>query len=359
MVYSAEQLCEQFADLILYSYNLDGQNQDSNSKHGNAPAGQFSGIAASDDYTSQSLIFVGEQSQLRIKAQQPAVIVTSSEIAETLKETSLCVIAVADVRLAQAKIGQRYDDYDASDAEWDAVHASAVVHQSVVLGSNVRIGANSVIGRNVMIAENTIVRANCVIEHDVSIGSDCIINNLVNIGYGSRLGNRVIIRPGAIIGNEGFGFAQDDQRHYHRIPHHGIVEIQDDVQIGSNCNIDRGTYGKTTIARGVKIDALCHIAHNVTVDEDTLFVAQTGVAGSSNIGKRVICSGQTGIIDHRTIADDAILLHRCGVTVDIPSAGMWAGTPPKPFKQYVKDLNLSKRVDRLEKKINANGRVED
>ena len=105
------------------------------------------------------------------------------------------------------------------------------------------------------------------------------------------------------------------------------------------------------MARGVKIDALCHVAHNCFIDEDTLFVAQTGIAGSCTIGKRVIISGQTGVLDHRTVADDAILVHRCGVTEDILTAGMWAGTPAMPFKDYVRELNLSKKVAKLEAKI--------
>ena len=330
-------MCDRFAELVIGKPSLDAE---------------FTQIDSPADFQAQSLVFVSEPAQMfSLDGELPAALVTTEKIAAGLNGSDLCVVAVKDVRLAQALIKQHYADYDASDPEWDALHPSAVIHPSARLGDNVRIGANTVIGKNVQIGTNTQVRANCVIESNAQIGENCIINNLVNIGIGCILHNRIILRPGVIIGNEGFGFGQDDQRHYHRTPHTGIVEIHDDVQIGANCNIDRATYGKTVIARGVKIDALCHVAHNCLVDEDALFVAQTGIAGSCHIGKRVIISGQTGVIDHRTVADDAVLVHRCGVTHDIPTAGMWAGTPAKPIKEYVRDLNLSKKVAKLEKKI--------
>ena len=340
---SAKQLCEQFAELVISSSNTDTW---------------FSSIDGADSFHENSLAFINDASQLACPPEQkPAVVITGKDIADSIDDDSLCLIVVSNVKLAQALIKQYYFDYDASDPEWDALHDSAVIHPSAKLGNNVRIGPNTVIGKNTVVGDNTGIRANCVIEHDVVIGDNCIINNLVNIGYGSLIGNRVIIRPGVIIGNEGFGFGQDDQRRYHRVPHTGIVEIQDDVQIGSNCNIDRGTYGTTLIARGVKIDSLCHIAHNVVVNEDALFVSQTGIAGSCTIGKRVIASGQTGILDHKKVADDAVLLHRCGVIEDIPHGGKWAGKPAKPFREYVRNLSLGKRLDKLKQRVDELDRL--
>jgi len=337
MKYSAKQLCEQFTELVIDSRNTDRE---------------FSRIDGANDFGEQSLVFISEASQIQDGfGVLPAVVVTNKAIADAIDDESVCVIVVANVRLAQALIKQQFAEYNHLDPEWDSVHDSAVVHPSAKLGHGVRIGPNAVVGKNVEIGDNSVIRANSVIEHDVQIGSDCVINSLVNVGYGCVIGNRVIIRPGVIIGSEGFGFAQDELRQYHRIPHTGIVELQDDVQIGSNCNIDRGTYGKTLICRGVKIDSLCQIAHNVTIDQDALIVSQSGVAGSSKVGKRVVISGQAAVSDHVKVADDAVLLHRCGVTQDIESSGMWAGLPAKPFKEYVRNLSLSKRLDRLNKKF--------
>ena len=342
MSYSAQQVCDQISDLVVSCENAERE---------------FSDLSPLESYKESSLIFISDEAQFEnLTEPLPAVIVTTPKIAEQLAQIhsnnrNLSVVAVQNVRLALALVKQRYDDYDASDSEWSAIHSSAVIHKSTQLGTGVRVGPNSVIGKGVKIGNSTVIRANCVIEHDAQIGENCVIHSLVNIGYECRLGNHVIIRPGATIGNEGFGFAQDAEHRYQRIPHTGIVEIQDDVQIGANCNIDRGTYGKTVVSRGVKLDSLCHIAHNVFIDEDTVFASQSGVAGSTHIGKRVIGSGQTGVLDHRVVCDDATLLHRCGVTEDITEKGLWAGTPPKPFKEYVSNLNPYTKLKRLEKRI--------
>lgn len=336
MHHQVQQLCDRFSDLIIGSRNIECE---------------FSSIDCSNDFNQQSLVFVSDQSQLHISTNTPAVIVTCSEVAELIADDGLCVIEVADVRLAQAMIKQHYADYDSGDAEWDALHSSAVIHSSAKLGNNVRIGPNVVIGENVVVGDNSIIRANSVIEHDAIIGQNTIINSLVNIGYGCVLGNDVIISPGVVIGSEGFGFAHDKQGNHHRIPHTGIVEIQDNVQAGSNCNIDRATYGKTIIRNGVKLDAMCHIAHNVEIDEGALLLAQTGIAGSSKIGKRAVLSGQTAVSDHVTIGNDVVMVHRCGAIEDITKPGVWAGTPARPFKEYVRNLGLIKKINKLSQEI--------
>jgi len=352
MVYRVEPLAHDFTALVL-------DISDSNA--------EFERIDSAEDFSANSLVFVSDAKAFMQRASTlktlPAAIAGDSETTQLFKAelldteplahkvTQTCLITVSDVRLAQALIKQALSDYNHSDSYWGERHPSAVVHPSAKLHPSVRVGPNSIIGADVEIGEGSHIRSNCVIEHSVRIGKHCVIHNLVNLGYLTSLGDRVIIRPGAIIGNEGFGFAQDEDRRYHRTPHTGYVEIEDDVQIGSNCNIDRGTYGATRIARGVKIDALCHIAHNVNIEEDALFVAQSGVAGSTKIGKRVIASGQTGILDHKTIADDAVLVHRCAVTKDIPESGMWAGNPPKPFKEYIDDLRTPKKVARLQQDL--------
>ena len=340
MTFTTQDLCDVFADLI-----IDASNKQQS----------CSNIASANQYQTNSLIFISDPSSITtLEESLPSILVINEDIAGSLNIGSekLSIVIVKDVRLAQAKIKSHFADYDASDSEWDTIHSSAIIHSTAKLGTNTRIGPNVVIGADASIGNNTIIRANSVIERGVVIGDDCIIHALVNVNQHCQIGDRVILRPGVIIGNEGFGFAQDDKRHYHRIPHTGIVRIEDDVQIGSNGNIDRATYGETVIKRGVKIDAQCHVAHNVVVDEDTLFVAQCGIAGSTKIGKNVILSGQTGTLDHRTIADNSVLVHRCGVTEDITGPGLWAGTPPKPMKEYVRNLNPVDKMKKLERKLN-------
>ncbi len=347
MVYRVEQLAHDFKDFVLDISD---------------PSAEFDRIDSVEDFSTTSLVFVSDAKAFIQRARAlntlPAAIACDSRSTQLFgaeisgqNRDETCLIRVDDVRLAQALIKQALSDYDHTDSYWGDRHPSAVIHPSAKLHPTVRVGPNSTIGADVEIGEGTHIRSNCVIEHSVRIGKHCVIHNLVNLGYLSSFGDRVIVRPGAIIGNEGFGFAQDMNQRYHRIPQTGYVEIEDDVQIGSNCNIDRGTYGVTRIARGVKIDALCHIAHNVNIDEDALFVAQSGVAGSCKIGKRVIASGQTGILDHKMIVDDAVLVHRCAVTKDIPEPGVWAGNPPKPLKEYVADLRMPKKMIRLQQSL--------
>jgi len=338
MQYSVEQVISHLGELVLSVSDADAT---------------FSSIDSDRDYAQDSLIFMSEEPQKNGDEQTiaPAVIVTSANIAKQLSTSSSCIISVSNVRLALAFCKQKFADYDAADSEWGDIHPTALIHPTATLGNGVRVGPNSVIGKGAQIGDNVRIRTNCVIEHGAVIGRDTTLHHGACVGYDCVVGERVILRPGVVVGNEGFGFAQDEHRRYHRIPHTGVVRIDDDVQIGTHSNIDRGTFGVTHISRGVKMDSLCHIAHNVSVGEDVLFVSQCGIAGSTVIGDRAILSGQTGVLDHKTISPDAVLVHRCGVTTDIPEPGMWAGTPPKPFKEYVKEISLAKKVAKLEKKI--------
>ena len=151
------------------------------------------------------------------------------------------------------------------------------------------------------------------------------------------------------------GFRFSTNKHYERIPHTGNVVIEDDVFVASNCCIDRGTYGSTLIKRGVKVDNLCHIAHNVEIGEDCLIIGQTGLAGSCKIGDRAILSGQSGVLDHKKVPAETILVHRGGVIEDIPSGGMWGGIPAKPMREHTRRFKLDdyvlKRFAKLEEKI--------
>ncbi len=335
MTFLVKELIERFGELIESTRNDENV--------------EFMTIDSVCQSNSGSLVFVGDKAQVPSKA--PAVMVTTNDLAGQLTELNCCVIAVKNVRLAQAKIKQAYQDYDSSDPEWQQIHGSAVIHNSASLGDGVRVGPNAVIGANVQIGAGSQIRANAVIEHDAVLGQDCIISPFVNIGYGCRLGNRVNLHTGVVIGNEGFGFAQDSDRDYHRIPHTGIVEIGNDVQIGANSNIDRGTYNSTVIGDGVKLDSLCHVAHNVHIDQGTLFASQACIAGSTYIGKRVTASGQVGVLDHLSIADNTVLVHRSGVTENIAEPGMYGGVPAKPFKEYVRMIGASKRIDKLNLQI--------
>ena len=287
---------------------------------------------------------------------KPGAVIVSEQLKSQFVGHNL--IVSSNVRLSHALVRATFFDYDVRASEWGAQHPSAIIDSSVRVPAGAVIGPGVVVGANASLGENIVLRANTVIEHDTVIGDDTVIHAGVFIGYGCRIGNRVILKPGCVIGAEGFGFVQDDDKKSHRIPQRGIVIIEDDVVVGANCTIDRATYSETRISAGCKLDALCHIGHNVFLDEDCIIVAQSGIAGSTRFGKRVIATGQTGTLDHKTVADDVILVHRCGVTEDIDEAGTYAATPPQPFNEYRRNIatfrklyELRQRLQKLEKRL--------
>ncbi len=210
------------------------------------------------------------------------------------------------------------------------IHPSAVVAESASLGENVRIGANAVIGERVKIGDNTVIMPGVVIGDDVEIGSDVLIYPNVTIYHGCKIGNRVIIHSGTVIGSDGFGFVPRPDGSYEKIPQVGIVVIEDDVEIGSNCSIDRATLGETRIKRGAKLDNLIQIAHNVVIGENTVIAAQTGIAGSTKVGKNCVFAGQVGIVGHIEIADRTTIAAQSGVSKSITEPGkVYFGYPAR------------------------------
>jgi UDP-3-O-[3-hydroxymyristoyl] glucosamine N-acyltransferase len=161
-----------------------------------------------------------------------------------------------------------------------------------------------------------------------------------------------VIHAGAVLGADGFGFAPDEQGHYHKIPQIGNVKLEDDVEVGANTTIDCATMGSTLIHRGVKIDNLIQIAHNVEIGEDTALAAQTGVAGSTKIGKRCVLAGQVGVAGHLNIADGSIFGAQTGVSSHIKEAGqIWQGYPAMPVATFRRLSVIQKQLPDLQRKI--------
>lgn len=327
-------------------------------KHG--PDRDVSGIAPIESCGPGDLVFIGKAKFLEgaLERQPAAAVIDPATFAGLAEPPPFALLVAPNVNLAHALIKQAYMDRDLRNTEWGRVHPSAVVHESVQVPADAVIGPLAVIGRNVRLGKNVVVMANAVIEHDAQLGDNVVVHPGAVVGYGCIIGDNCILKSGCIIGGEGFGFAQDQGRHHHRIPQTGIVRIGKNCVIGGNNTIDRATYGETVIGDGCIFDTLVHVAHNVEVGEDCIFVSMVGVAGSTRIGKRVILSGQCGVLDHLTIADDVVLLHRPAVTQSVEKAGVYAGQPLIPVTDYMKNMALLKKladmkrtVDRLEKKV--------
>ncbi|PYL07987.1 MAG: UDP-3-O-(3-hydroxymyristoyl)glucosamine N-acyltransferase [Verrucomicrobia bacterium] len=236
------------------------------------------------------------------------------------------------------------------------VHASAVVDPSVDLGERVSIQPYAVIEAGARIGDDTIIGAGSYIGHETVIGSACLIYPRVTIRERSRIGSRVIIHSGVVIGADGFGFEMVDGRH-EKIPQLGIVQIDDDVEIGANTTVDRARFGRTWIQQGVKIDNLVQIAHNVVIGKNSVIAAQTGISGSTRVGERVMMGGQVGIVGHIEIGDNTAIGAQSGISKNI-SGGTWWASPAVPLAEAKRQIawihrlgKLFARVKEIEKKL--------
>jgi UDP-3-O-[3-hydroxymyristoyl] glucosamine N-acyltransferase len=236
------------------------------------------------------------------------------------------------------------------------IHSSAVVDPSARLGERVSIQPHAVVEAGVTIGDDTIVGAGSYIGHETTIGSGCLIYPRVTVRERSRIGSRVIIHSGAVIGADGFGFEMVDGRQQ-KIQQLGIVQIDDDVEIGANTTVDRARFGRTWVQEGVKIDNLVQIAHNVVIGKNSVIVAQTGISGSTRVGERVMMGGQVGIAGHLEISEGTMIAAQSGVSKSLPG-GVWFGYPAVPIAEAKQQIawihrlgKLFARVKEIEKKL--------
>jgi UDP-3-O-[3-hydroxymyristoyl] glucosamine N-acyltransferase len=225
------------------------------------------------------------------------------------------------------------------------IHPTAVIDPGAQLGQRVSIQPQAVIEAGARIGDDTIIGAGGYIGHETTIGSSCLIYPRVTIRERSRIGSRVIIHSGAVIGADGFGFEMLDGRQQ-KIQQFGIVQIDDDVEIGANTTIDRARFGRTWIQEGAKIDNLVQVAHNVVIGKNTVIAAQTGIAGSVQIGQRVLVGGQVGIIGHIEIGDNTAIGAQSGISKNI-SGGAWWASPAVPLAEAKQQIAWIHRLGKL------------
>lgn len=247
--------------------------------------------------------------------------------------SDIAYIEVNDPNKAFSKILIRYFS---PEFKLTGIDPSSFIHPDAVIGRNVALGKNVVISAGCRIGDNTKIYHNTVLLEDVEIGSHSLLFQNVSIREGCKIGNRVIIHPGTVVGSDGFGFFTDEKGVYQKIPQIGNVIIEDDVELGSNVSVDRAALGSTIIKRGVKIDNLVQIAHNVIVGEDTVISSQSGISGSTKVGSHCILAGQVGLVGHIQLADNTIILAQSGVSKSITKPGQYFGSPAKEVKTALK-----------------------
>jgi UDP-3-O-[3-hydroxymyristoyl] glucosamine N-acyltransferase len=238
------------------------------------------------------------------------------------------------------------------------VHASAAVDPTAVLGEGVHVGPLAVVGARTRVGARTVVHALVALAEDVVVGEDCRLHSGAQVREGCRLGDRVVLQNGAVIGADGFGFAKDEEGRYHKIPHRGIVVLEDDVEIGANSAIDRAAHGQTRIGRGVKIDNLVQIGHSVSIGADSVLAGQVGIAGSTKVGARVTLAGQVGVAGHISIGDGVVATAQTGIPNSVDAGKVLSGYPAIDNRDWLKSSavfsklpELLKRVRELEREI--------
>ncbi len=227
------------------------------------------------------------------------------------------------------------------------VHPSACVDASAELGEGAAVGALAQVGAGARVGARSRIYGSAYIGRNVSVGAGCLIYPGVVVLDDCVIGDNVIIHSGTVIGSDGFGFAQDEQGRHVKIPQVGRVRIDDDVEIGANCTIDRATFGETWVQRGAKIDNLVQLAHNVVVGEYSILIAQVGVAGSTKIGRHVVLAGQVGVVGHIDIGDGVRVGAKSGVSGSIKAGLDVSGSPAVPHKEWLQTCASMRRLSQM------------
>jgi UDP-3-O-[3-hydroxymyristoyl] glucosamine N-acyltransferase len=272
------------------------------------------------------------------------------------------------VRATMIKVDNAYEAFasllnlvEKSKPKKKGIHPAAVIESSASIGSDVYIGASAYIGENCIIGDGCRIYPQVYIGDNTKIGQNCLIYPGVKVYHECLIGNHCTIHAGSVIGSDGFGFAPQSESEFMKIPQIGNVILEDNVEIGANVAIDRATVGSTIIRRGVKLDNLIQIGHNVEVGENTVMAGQTGIAGSTKVGKNCMFAGQVGIAGHLKIADGTKIGAKSGVPGDIRKENsVILGSPAMEHKEYLKSAvifrklpELKERVDNLEKEVKS------
>lgn len=309
------------------------------------------GIAALDEAGPTELSFLGnEKYRAQFLATRAGVVIVPRGVTEGPADSALIAadnpsfafgLAVKHFVAATARVFSpgihpraMVDDTARLDPAKVRVHAGAVVMAGAVIGDGSEIGPNAVVGEQ------------------VRIGRDCLLHANTTVRERCTLGDRVILQPGAVIGSDGYGYEVVDGRHV-KIDQVGIVEIQDDVEVGANTTIDRARFGRTVIGEGSKIDNLVQVAHNVQLGRHCLLVSQCGVAGSARTGDYVVVAAQAGIGGHVTIGAKSVLAGRAGATADLEGGQTYSGMPARPFMEEQRSRAMIRQLPKLAERVKA------
>ena len=267
---------------------------------------------------------------------------------EPEKEVKATLIKVDNAYESLAKL---LNLYEMSKPKKTGIDPLAYIAPTAKVGNNVYIAPFACVGDNAEIGDNTSLHPHATVGSGAKVGSNCILYPNTTVYHDCRVGNNCILHAGSVVGSDGFGFAPSPEG-YEKIPQIGIVILEDNVEIGANTCIDRATMGATIIRKGVKLDNLIQIAHNVEVGENTVMAAQVGIAGSTKVGRHCMFGGQVGLSGHIHIADNVILGAQCGVISDVKEQTTLLGAPAINAKSFMRSSAIFNRLPDMYRQMN-------
>ncbi len=294
-----------------------------------------------------------------VRAKDEEQLATSAGVAfivpmEVKKCNDKPLIRVKDTYLAVAVIHSYLIE---KPFENKGVHPRAYIGEGCRLGKKITIAPLAVLGDRVTLGERVIIESGAVIGDDVTIGDDSTVKANVAIGHECTVGNRVTIHSGTVVGSDGYGYSTNEKGQHLKRPQVGTVRIDDDVEIGANCTIDRAAYGTTWIKSGAKIDNLVQVAHNVIIGENNLIVAQVGLAGSTILGRNVVMGGQSATAGHVILGDQVMVAARGAVNKNQPKGAVLGGVPTIPIRQWAKSCAVFAKLPELQRSVRNNSKA--
>lgn len=323
------------------------------------PEAKVSGLSKIEEGEAQTLSFLANPKYTpHIYSTKASVVIVNKSFEPEQKLPASCTLI--RVENAYESFAKLLDVYNQIRHGKKGVEEGAYVHASAEIGNDVFVSAGAHIGENATIGDNTKVYANAVIGANTKVGSGGLIFPNVVIYPDCVIGNQCTLHSGVIIGSDGFGFAPNQENNYQKVAQIGNVILGDGVEVGAGTTIDRATLGSTRIGRGVKLDNLIQVAHNVEIGENTVIAAQTGIAGSTKIGKNCMIGGQVGIVGHLNIGNGVKIAAQSGVASDLADNAIVQGSPAFEIGDYKRSYvsfrklpKIQQRIDELEQEIAA------
>ena len=327
---------------------------------------EISGVAAIEEAQAGEITFIADPKYLpNLNKTHASAVIVSKEVTQADK----ALLCVTHPKLAFARILTLFSQ---KPYQSKGIDSHSWISPTAKLGKDLTVYPFVYIGDRCSIGDRVTLYPGVYVGEDSSIGEDSILYPNVSVYSQTAIGKRVILHSGVVVGSDGFRYEKEGKKNL-KIPQVGIVEIEDDVEIGANTTVDRATLSKTIIRRGVKIDNLVQVAHNVAIGEDSIIVAQVGISGSTKIGNNVILAGQVGVVGHVEIGDNVMVGAQAGVTHDLPANQGYVGSPALPHREFLRAittfpklpemrktlLDLEKRIKRMEEALSSAGKEKE